>query len=157
MIPSLRLVFWETTKACNLTCRHCRAVPQRRVGPAELTPSEAFNLIDAIARVGKPVMVLSGGEPLFRPDLFEIAEYGVATGFRMALATNGTLVDEHTAARIADSGISRVAISLDGADPGTHDRFRGLPGSHDLALRGIRNLRAEGMSVQMPSISNFQP
>jgi len=57
MIPSLRLVFWETTKACNLTCRHCRAVPQRRVGPAELTPSEAFNLIDAIARVSKPVMV----------------------------------------------------------------------------------------------------
>jgi heme b synthase len=149
MIPSLRLVFWETTKACNLTCRHCRAVPQRRVGPAELTPSEAFNLIDAIARVGKPVMVLSGGEPLFRPDLFEIAEYGVATGFRMALATNGTLVDERIAARIADSGISRVAISLDGADPGTHDRFRGLPGSHDLALRGIRHLRAEGMSVQI--------
>jgi len=149
MIPSLRLVFWETTKACNLTCRHCRAVPERRVGPTELTTSEAFNLIDAIARVGKPVMVLSGGEPLFRPDLFDIAEYGVATGFRMALATNGTLVDQRTAARIADCGISRVAISLDGADSGTHDRFRGLPGSHDLALRGIRNLRAEGMSVQI--------
>ena len=147
--PSLRLVFWETTKACNLTCRHCRAVPQRALGPTELKTSQAFDLIDAIAQVAKPVMVLSGGEPLFRPDLFEIAEYGVATGFRMALATNGTLVDQRVAAKIADAGISRVAISLDGADPDTHDRFRGLPGSHGLALRGIRNLRAEGVSVQI--------
>jgi AdoMet-dependent heme synthase len=151
MTPSLRLVFWETTKACNLTCRHCRAVPQRRLGPTELSTSEAFNLIDGIAEVAKPVMVLSGGEPLFRPDLFDIAEYGVATGFRMALATNGTLVTERVAAKIADAGISRVAISLDGADAETHDRFRGLPGSHALALRGIRNLRAENVSVQINS------
>jgi heme b synthase len=151
MTPSLRLVFWESTKACNLTCRHCRAVPQRRLGPTELNTGEALNLIDAIAEVAKPVMVLSGGEPLFRPDLFDIAEYGVATGFRMALATNGTLVTERVAARIADSGISRVAISLDGADADTHDRFRGLPGSHALALRGIRNLRDDGVSVQINS------
>ena len=151
MIPSLRLVFWETTKACNLTCQHCRAIPQRRLGPAELTTSRAFDLIDEIAKVARPVFVLSGGEPLFRPDLFDIAAYGVETGFRMALATNGTLVDERVAAKIADSGISRVAISLDGADPATHDRFRGQPGAHGLALRGLRNLRAEGVSVQINS------
>src|SRR6476619_3937153 len=99
MTPSLRLVFWETTKACNLTCRHCRAVPQRKLGPTELTTSRALDLIDQIATVAKPVMFLSGGEPLFRPDLFDIGEYGVQTGFRMALATNGTLVDERTAAK----------------------------------------------------------
>ncbi len=151
MTPSLRLVFWETTKACNLTCKHCRAVPRRTVGPTELTTARAFDLIDEIAKVSKPVFVLSGGEPLFRPDLFDIAEYGVATGFRMALATNGTLVNGLTAARIADAGISRVAISLDGADPATHDLFRGMPGSHALALRGIRNLRDEGVSVQINS------
>ena len=151
MTPSLRLVFWETTKACNLTCKHCRAVPRRSVGPTELTTARAFDLIDEIAKVAKPVFVLSGGEPLFRPDLFDIAEYGVATGFRMALATNGTLVNSLTAARIADVGISRVAISLDGADPATHDFFRGMPGSHALALRGIRNLRGEGVSVQINS------
>jgi len=149
--PSLRLVFWETTKACNLTCRHCRAVPQRQLGPTELNTNRAFDLIDAIAEVARPVMVLSGGEPLFRPDLFDIAEYGVHTGFRMALATNGTLVTEKVAARIADAGFSRVAISIDGADEQTHDRFRGLPGSHQLAVRGIRNLRAEGVSVQINS------
>ena len=151
MISSLRLVFWETTKACNLSCRHCRAVPQRRLGPMELTTRRAFDLIDDIATVAKPVMVLSGGEPLFRPDLFDIAAYGVESGFRMALATNGTLVNERVAAKIADAGFSRVAISLDGARPETHDRFRGLPGSHALALRGLRNLREEGVSVQINS------
>ena len=151
MIPSLRLVFWETTKACNLSCKHCRAVPQRHLGPTELTTSAAFNLIDEIAKVAKPVFVMSGGEPLFRPDLFDIAAYGVETGFRMALATNGTLVDERVAAKIADSGISRVAISIDGANAYTHDVFRGQPGAHALALRGLRNLRAEGVSVQINS------
>jgi len=152
MMPaSLRLVFWETTKACNLTCRHCRAVPERRLGPTELTTSRAFDLMDGIATVAKPVFVLSGGEPLFRSDIFDIAEYGVQSGFRMALATNGTLVTARVAAKIADAGFSRVAISLDGACPATHDAFRGLPGSHALALRGIRHLRDEGVSVQINS------
>jgi radical SAM protein with 4Fe4S-binding SPASM domain len=151
MTPSLRLVFWETTKACNLSCRHCRAVPQRTLSPRELTTRRAFDLIDDIAKVAKPVMVLSGGEPLFRPDLFDIGAYGVESGFRMALATNGTLVTERVAAHIADAGFSRVAISLDGAIADTHDRFRGLPGSHALALRGLHNLRAEGVSVQINS------
>jgi AdoMet-dependent heme synthase len=151
MTPSLRLVFWETTKACNLTCRHCRAVPQRNLGPTELNTSAAFDLIDAIAAVARPVFVLSGGEPLFRPDLFEIASYGVETGFRMALATNGTLVTDRVAAKIADTGIARVAISLDGAKAETHDRFRGVPGAHSLALCGLQALRAEGVSVQINS------
>src|SRR5262249_49951566 len=130
MNPSLRLVFWETTKACNLSCRHCRAVPQRSLGPMELTTRRAFDLLDEIGRVARPVMVLSGGEPLFRPDLFDIADYGAQSGFRMALATNGTLVTPKIAARIADAGISRVAVSLDSADPDVHDRFRGVPGAH---------------------------
>jgi heme b synthase len=151
IVPSLRLVFWETTKACNLTCRHCRAVPQRRVGPTELKTRQAFDLIDAVAEVAKPVFVLSGGEPLFRPDVFDIAEYGVQSGFRMALATNGTLVTERVAAKIADARFSRVAISIDGAAAETHDRFRGLPGSHRLAIRGIRSLREAGVSVQINS------
>ena len=152
LTPSpLRLVFWETTKACNLTCRHCRAVPQKAIGPTELTTRRAFDLIDQIAEVTRPVLVLSGGEPLFRPDLFDIGAYGVESGFRMALATNGTLVNERVAAHVADTGFSRVAISLDGANPETHDRFRGLPGSHALALRGLRHLRDEGVSVQINS------
>src|SRR5687768_9955712 len=104
MAPALRLVFWESTKACNLSCRHCRAVPQRSLGPTELTTRQAVDLIDAIAEVATPVFVMSGGEPLFRPDVFDLAQYGVETGFRMALATNGTLVDARIAAKIADAG-----------------------------------------------------
>jgi heme b synthase len=151
MAAPLRLVFWETTKACNLSCSHCRAVPQRSLGPNELTTRQAFDLIDAIGRVSKPVMVLSGGEPLYRPDIFDIAAYGVESGFRMALATNGTLVDATCAARIADVGVSRVAISLDGANPQTHDRFRNVPGAFADAVRGIHLLRDEGVSVQINS------
>ena len=151
MASSVRLVFWETTKACNLSCRHCRAVPQRSLGPDELNTRQAFDLIDAIGKVSKPVMVLSGGEPLFRPDIFDIAGYGVESGFRMAMATNGTLVDGRIAAKVADAGIARVAISLDGASADTHDHFRNMEGSHARALRGIRLLRDEGVSVQINS------
>ena len=151
MIDPLRLVFWETTKACNLTCKHCRAVPRRSIGPAELTTSRAFDLIDGIAEVAKPVMVLSGGEPLFRPDLYDIADYGVQSGFRMALATNGTLITSKVAAKIADAGFARVAVSLDSANPITHDWFRGMAGAHAQAVKGIFNLREQGVSVQINS------
>lgn len=147
----LRLLFWETTKACNLRCRHCRAVPEAGLGPDELTTKEAFALIDQIAEISRPILVLSGGEPLYRPDIFEIGAKGLEAGLRMALATNGTLVTKAVAKRIKDTGFSRVAISMDGALESTHDRFRGLPGSHAKALEGIRNLRERGVSVQINS------
>lgn len=149
--PPLRLMFWETTKACNLRCQHCRAVPQAFRGPADLTTEEGFALIDKVAEIARPVLILSGGEPLYRPDIFELGAYGRAKGFRMALATNGTLVDRTMAREIARAGFARVAVSLDGARPETHDRFRGLPGSHALALRGLQYLREEGVSIQINS------
>jgi AdoMet-dependent heme synthase len=149
--PPLRLMFWEMTKACNLKCQHCRAVPEEELGCGELSTAEAFRMIDQIAEFARPVLILSGGEPLYRRDVFEIARYGVSKGFRMALATNGTLVDEAMAGRIKDAGFSRVSISLDGAEAETHDRFRGLPGSHAAALRGLRHLRALDVSVQINS------
>lgn len=149
--PPLRLLFWETTKACNLECKHCRAVPQKRPGPLDLSSDEAFAMMNQIAEVGRPVFILSGGEPLFRPDIFDLAAYGRALGFRMALATNGTLVDSIAAQRVEAAGISRVAISLDGAREETHDRFRGTPGAWRAAVRGIRRLRARGISVQINS------
>jgi len=144
-------MFWETTKACNLRCQHCRAVPEAERSLVELTTEESFHLIDQIAEVARPVLILSGGEPLYRPDIFEIGAYGFGKGFRMALATNGTMIDRPLAERIRETGFSRVAISLDGAAAATHDAFRGIPGSHAKAIEGLRFLREAGVSIQMNS------
>jgi len=145
-----RLIFWETTAGCNLRCIHCRRIDVAdRLVPEDLSTSESKQLIDQIVAFCNPILVLSGGEPLIRPDIFEIAEYAVAKGLRVALATNGTLIDEHVAQRIVDAGIRRVAVSLDGATAETHDLFRALPGCFAQSLEGIGHLRRQGMSVQI--------
>ena len=147
--PQLRLVFWETTTACNLKCVHCRAsaVDSRR--PEELTLEQSIDLLRQISSLGSPVVVLSGGEPLARPDIFDIASEGSRLGLRIALATNGTTVDGKTAARLVESGVQRVSVSIDGADPHSHDSFRGVPGAFDQAIRGIEALKAAGLPVQI--------
>ncbi|MGA7568097.1 MAG: radical SAM protein, partial [Terriglobales bacterium] len=104
---------------------------------------------DQIAEVSNPILVLSGGEPLYRSDIFQLARYGTEKGLRVALATNGTLVSKEVARMIVDSGVQRVAISLDGSDALTHDTFRGIPGAFDAAIAGFRNLKNLGMSVQI--------
>jgi radical SAM protein with 4Fe4S-binding SPASM domain len=117
--------------------------------PQDLTTEESFQLIDQIAEDGSPVFVLSGGEPLFREDIFEIARYATDAGLPVALATNGTMIDDNVAQQIKDSGVKRISISFDGADPETHDAFRGLPGSFDDAVRGFKALRNVGLPVQI--------
>ena len=150
MQNKLRLVFWETTAGCNLECIHCRRIDvSTQLMKDDLTTKESFELVDAIVEAGNPILVLSGGEPLFRPDIFDIAKYAVSKGLTVALATNGTLVNEDMAKKIVDSGVSRVAISLDGADADTHDKFRKLKGSFDLAIKGFKNLLALGMGMQV--------
>jgi len=145
----LRLVFWEITPRCNLKCVHCRAEATPIRSPEELTTDEALRFVDELAAVGRPILVLTGGEPLYRDDVFEIAGYATKKGFRVALATNGTLVDEATADRIVEAGVRRVSISIDGAAAATHDGFRGVRGSFDGALAGFDRLRARGMSMQI--------
>lgn len=148
--PPPRLVFWETTAGCNLRCVHCRRLTlAEQLTPQDLTTEESFRLVDQIAQVGKPVFVLSGGEPLFRPDIFEIARYASDAGLPVALATNGTLIDAAVAQRIKNCGVKRVSVSFDGPDAATHDAFRGLDGSFDAALRGVRELRNVGLPVQV--------
>jgi len=144
-----RLIFWELTKGCNLRCIHCRASATELSSPDDLSTETAKAIIDQIAAVSSPILVLSGGEPLFRKDIFELARYGTDKGLRVALATNGTLVTKQVAQKIIDSGVKRVAISLDGADALTHDTFRGIPGAFDAAITGFRNLKDLGMSVQI--------
>jgi len=144
-----RLIFWELTKGCNLRCIHCRATATELSSPTDLSTQAARDIIDQIAEVSKPILVLSGGEPLFRSDIFQLARYGTDKGLRVALATNGTLVTKAVARMIVDSGVQRVAISLDGIDAVTHDSFRGIPGAFDAAIAGFRNLKNLGMSVQI--------
>src|SRR5208282_4734844 len=117
--------------------------------PNDLPTAAALGIIDQIAAAANPILVLSGGEPLYRQDIFQLARYGTDKGLRVALATNGTLVTKQVARMIVDSGVRRVAISLDGSDALTHDRFRGIPGAFEAALAGFRNLKNLGMSVQI--------
>src|SRR5262250_564390 len=144
-----RLIFWEVTKGCNLRCIHCRANATELSSPSDLSTATALGIIDQIAAAANPILVLSGGEPLFRSDIFQLARYGRDKGLRVALATNGTLVTQEVARMIVDAGIKRVSISLDGADALTHDSFRGIPGAFDAAVHGLRNLKSLGMSVQI--------
>ncbi len=144
-----RLVFWETTTACNLKCIHCRACPVEERPPDDLTLEESKTLIDQIASVAKPVLVLSGGEPLVRPDIFEIASYANEAGLKVALATNGTLVTPEIARKIRESGVQRVSVSIDGAASESHDSFRRLPGAFDCAWEGIELIKAEGIPFQI--------
>ncbi|MGD1103765.1 MAG: radical SAM protein [Terriglobia bacterium] len=143
------LIFWEVTKGCNLRCIHCRATATELSSPNDLPTTKALNIIKQVSQLSLPIIVLSGGEPLFRDDIFELASYARDCGLRVALATNGTLVDKEVARKIVEAGVRRVAISLDGADAATHDAFRGIPGAFDMALRGLRNLKDLGMSVQV--------
>jgi AdoMet-dependent heme synthase len=148
-IPKPRLVFWEVTKGCNLRCIHCRATATELSSPLDLPTDKARAIIEQIADYASPILVLSGGEPLYRRDIFELAGHATQRGLRVALATNGTLVDTAIARKIVDAGIRRVAISLDGADAETHDAFRGIPHAFENAVQGLRNLKQLGMSVQI--------
>ncbi len=147
--PPPRLIFWETTAGCNLRCRHCRRITVAdQLLPQDLKTAEAFKLIDNIASFAKPIFVLSGGEPLFRPDIFDIARYASDAGLIVALATNGTLINANIAQRLKASGVRRVSISLDGADAPTHDTFRGK-GAFDKAIAGMKYLREVGVEHQI--------
>ncbi len=143
-----RLIFWELTKRCNLSCVHCRAEAENNEFYGELSLEQIKKVIDNIVEIAKPILVLTGGEPLYRQDIFEIAEYAVEMGLRPALATNGTLITKENAARIKKAGIARVSISLDGWDAQSHDSFRGVAGSYDAALRGARLLKDAGVEFQ---------
>ncbi len=145
----LRLVAWETTRNCNLACVHCRASATRGPYTGELDTPEAFRLLDQIAELGQPIVILTGGEPLLRADIFEIAAYGTRRGLRMVMAPNGTLLTDDIAHRLAACGIKRLSISLDGASAETHDAFRQVLGAFAGALQGIECLKRAGLPFQI--------
>lgn len=140
------VVVWNSTRTCNLKCRHCYMSSDARKYQDELTTEEAKRFIDDLADFRVPVLLFSGGEPLIRPDFFELAEYAGRKGVRPTLSTNGTLITRETAQRIKDLGVGYVGISLDGLRD-VNDKFRGVEGAYKKAMQGIENCVAVGQRV----------
>ncbi len=149
-LPStLRMVAWEVTRSCNLACAHCRASSVCGPYEGELDTAACLRLLDEIAAFSQPVIILTGGEPLLRPDIWEIAAYGDRKGLRMVMATNGTLVTEDIAKKMLAAGIRRVSVSIDGPDAESHDQFRRVTGAFSGALAGIEAMQRAGMEFQI--------
>ena len=140
------VVVWNSTKTCNLKCRHCYMSSDSKKYQDELTTAEAKAVIDDLADFHVPVLLFSGGEPLIRPDFFELAEYAQQKGVRPTLSTNGTLITREVAARIKEIGVGYVGISLDGLQD-VNDKFRGVEGAFEKAMAGIQNCVAVGQRV----------
>jgi len=151
----LRMVAWEVTRSCNLACVHCRAAARDEPYEGELSTEECFALLDDIASFARPVIILTGGEPLLRDDIFDIAEYGTGKGLRMVMAPNGTLVDVEVARRLKQAGIARISLSLDGASAATHDSFRQVDGAFDAVMEAARAAREAGLEFQInPTVTS---
>jgi len=140
------VVVWNMTRRCNLRCIHCYSQSQDKDYPGELTTGEGKSLIDDLAQFQVPVILFSGGEPLMRPDLPELAQYATSKGIRAVISTNGTLITPDMAKVLKEIGLSYVGVSLDGLQE-TNDRFRGMRGAFDRALQGIKNCQAQGIKV----------
>jgi radical SAM protein with 4Fe4S-binding SPASM domain len=148
-IPNLKVVAWETTRKCPLNCIHCRAAADNKQHSDELSTAEGFRLIDGIAKFAKPLLILTGGEPMTRSDIYELAAYATAKGLRVVMATCGHLLTPESAEKIKSSGIKALSISLDGADAATHDAFRGSIGAFEKSLAGIRCAKEAGIHFQI--------
>lgn len=144
------LVIWETTQACDLVCRHCRACATPRLDPRELSTEEGKKLLDAIAAMGTPLCILTGGDPAKRSGLVELVRHGSRIGLTMALTPSGTpLMTRALAADLKEAGLARMAVSVDGPDAVIHDAFRGVRGSFDESMRILREARELGLETQV--------
>lgn len=148
-IPPLHLLAWETTRRCNLACLHCRAAAGAGPYHGELTTDEGISLLNDLATMGQVVVIMTGGEPLLREDIYDLSAYGSRKGHRMVMAVNGTLLTPQIAAKLKDVGIQRLSISIDGATAASHDRLRAVEGAFDGALAGIAACREAGMPFQI--------
>ena len=144
--PPAPVVIWNLIRRCNLTCKHCYSISTDRDFPGELNTAEIFAVMDDLKRFRVPVLILSGGEPLLRPDLFEIARRAKSMGFYVGLSSNGTLIDAANIDRIAECDFDYVGVSLDGIGA-THDKFRQMPGAFAASLQGIRLCRDLGLKI----------
>jgi AdoMet-dependent heme synthase len=144
------IVIWETTQACDLACVHCRASAEARRHPLELSTQEAEGLIDQVASIGVPVFVLTGGDPLKRPDIFDLVGYATGHGVRTSMTPSATsLLTREAIADLRSRGLARMALSLDGSIPEIHDAFRGVAGSYDRTLAAVTWAREVSLPLQI--------
>lgn len=144
--PPGPVVIWNLIRRCNLTCKHCYSISADKDFPGELSTLEVFSVMADLKRFRVPVLILSGGEPLLRPDIFDIAHRAKEMGFYVGLSSNGTLIDESNIEQIAAIGFDYVGVSLDGM-AATHDKFRRMEGAFDKSMHGIRLCKARGIKV----------
>lgn len=160
--PPGPVVIWNLIRRCNLLCRHCYSISGDVDFPGELTTAQVFSVMGELKAFRVPVLILSGGEPLLRPDIYEISKRAKDMGFYVGLSTNGALIDDNHAARIREVGYDYVGISLDGIGE-VHDRFRGKAGAFDASLAAVRRLKAIGVKIglrftmTMENATNLEP
>ncbi len=140
---------WNVTRECNMKCSHCYINATEKKLANELTTEEGKNLMDQIRKVSSPLLILSGGEPLLRQDIYELIEYGSSIGLKMGLGSNGSLIDDAVAAKLKGAGITTVSISLDSHIPAQHDEFRGVVGAWEKAVNACKALRKNNILVQV--------
>ncbi|MCC6443980.1 MAG: TIGR04053 family radical SAM/SPASM domain-containing protein [Armatimonadetes bacterium] len=144
------IVIWEVTQACDLACLHCRASAQPRRNPLELTAEEGYGLLEDIRRFGQPMLVLTGGDPMKRPEIFDLIDRAASLGLRVAMSPSATpLVTREAVEEMKRRGLMRMAISLDGAEDRSHDAFRRVPGSFQRTLEVVRDAQEIGLSLQI--------
>ena len=136
------------TRSCNLACKHCRAEAHPEPYPGELSTEEAKALIDTFPSVGNPIIIFTGGDPMIRPDVYELIAYAGSKGLRCVMSPNGTLITPENARKIKEAGVQRCSISIDGYNAEKHDAFRCVPGAFDATMRGIECLKAEGVEFR---------
>ena len=144
-----RLIAWEVTRSCVLNCVHCRAAAKHGPYAGELNTEECYRFLDDVKSFSDPIIILTGGEPMMRPDIYDIAKYGTKLGLRMVMAPCGLLVTEELAQKIKDSGIMRVSLSIDGLTAESHNAFRRVEGAFEGVMKAIENFKKVGMEFQV--------
>ncbi len=144
-----RIVAWEITRRCALACRHCRGAARDCDYAGEFSTEECFKTIDALAAFSKPMIILTGGEPLMRDDIFDVARYATEQRCRIVFATCGHLLTGDVAAKLKDAGVMAVSVSLDAATAEQHDAFRGIPGAYEKTVAALDHLKAVDIPFQI--------
>ncbi len=149
--PPIRLIALEITRTCNLKCKHCRGDSKKKVYRDELTFDEIKSILSNVASFSKPIIIVTGGEPLVRPDVFDITGYSSSLGLNTVLATCGHFLTDETIMKLIETGVSRISVSLDGPTPELHDNFRGVTGAFEASVKGLKIAKRYGLDFQINS------